>query len=85
MNKFNDTEIETLREFGFTVEPNHARRVRELVTESISKTEVGFNTGVSAKNFHSEKASVSLADAMSNIDLLRYQIRKELKELLQQL
>ncbi len=84
MNKFSEEEIKTLQEFGFVVEANYAKRIRELVVESISRSDK-FCTEVSVKKFHAVKTSTSLGEAMSHIDLLRDQIRKELKELLQQL
>lgn len=84
MKTFTDEERKILLEFGFNVEPNYARRVREIVVESISRSD-SFCTEVAVKKFHAVKTSSSLGEAMSNIDELRDQIRKELKQLLQQL
>ena len=84
MKTFTKDEIKILKEFGFTVEPNHARRVREDVIEIINVGDT-YCTTIEVRQVLTSKMSSSLGEAMSNIDMLRDQIRKELKQLLQQL
>ncbi len=84
MNKFTDDETKILRDFGFFVELNHARRIRESVIEIINVGDT-YTTTIEVRQVLTSRVASSLGEAMSNIDMLRDQIRKELKQLLQQL